>query len=61
MPDGGGSVMHSMHDINKQERRRDASIMAAEVEKAKVVKAAEARLTLRSYTWASATSPTPAD
>merc|ERR1712076_213623 len=35
-------VMHSMNEINKQKRLRDASIMAAEAEKIKVVKAAEA-------------------
>merc|ERR1712050_800483 len=35
-------VMHSMYEINKQKRLRDASIMAAEAEKIKVVKAAEA-------------------
>merc|ERR1712056_16435 len=35
-------VMHSMNEINKQNRLRDASIMAAEAEKIKVVKAAEA-------------------
>merc|ERR1712061_141309 len=36
------SVMDSMNEINKQKRLRDASIMAAEAEKIKVVKAAEA-------------------
>merc|ERR1712061_207100 len=36
------SVMESMNEINKQKRHRDASIMAAEAEKIKVVKAAEA-------------------
>merc|ERR1712174_148482 len=36
------SVMESMNEINKQKRLRDASIMAAEAEKIKVVKAAEA-------------------
>merc|ERR1711972_1157219 len=36
------SVMDSMNEINKQKRLRDASIMAAEAEKTKVVKAAEA-------------------
>merc|ERR1712099_75085 len=36
------SVMQSMNEINKQKRLRDASIMAAEAEKIKVVKAAEA-------------------
>lgn len=35
-------VMQSMNEINKQRRLRDASIMAAEAEKIKVVKAAEA-------------------
>merc|ERR1739844_152953 len=35
-------VMQSMNEINKQKRLRDASIMAAEAEKIKVVKAAEA-------------------
>merc|ERR1712014_124955 len=35
-------VMHSMNEINKQKRSRDAPIMAAEAEKIKVVKAAEA-------------------
>merc|ERR1719203_2234862 len=35
-------VMHSMNEINKQKRLRDASIMAAEAEKIKIVKAAEA-------------------
>jgi len=35
-------VMQSMNEINKQKRLRDASIMAAEGEKIKVVKAAEA-------------------
>jgi len=35
-------VMHSMNEINKQKRLRDASIMAAEAEKIRVVKAAEA-------------------
>merc|ERR1712050_592549 len=35
-------VMDSMNEINKQKRLRDASIMAAEAEKIKVVKAAEA-------------------
>merc|ERR1711977_790902 len=35
-------VAHSMNEINKQKRLRDASIMAAEAEKIKVVKAAEA-------------------
>merc|ERR1719195_2134447 len=35
-------VMNSMNEINKQKRLRDASIMAAEAEKIKVVKAAEA-------------------
>merc|ERR1712146_289121 len=35
-------VMHSMNEINKQKRLRDASIMAAEAEKIKSVKAAEA-------------------
>merc|ERR1719336_1534452 len=34
--------MDSMNEINKQKRLRDASIMAAEAEKIKVVKAAEA-------------------
>merc|ERR1711977_751461 len=34
-------VQHSMNEINKQKRLRDASIMAAEAEKIKVVKAAE--------------------
>merc|ERR550537_1249243 len=36
------SVQQSMNEINKQKRLRDASIMAAEAEKVKVVKAAEA-------------------
>merc|ERR1712038_2239687 len=36
------SVMESMNEINKQKRLRDAAIMAAEAEKIKVVKAAEA-------------------
>merc|ERR1712186_181286 len=36
------SVVSSMNEINKQKRLRDASIMAAEAEKIKVVKAAEA-------------------
>jgi regulator of protease activity HflC (stomatin/prohibitin superfamily) len=36
------SVMQSMNEINKQKRLRDASIMAAEAEKIKIVKAAEA-------------------
>merc|ERR1719223_2035779 len=35
-------VVQSMNEINKQKRLRDASIMAAEAEKVKVVKAAEA-------------------
>merc|ERR1712039_217015 len=35
-------VMQSMNEINKQKRLRDASIMAAEAEKIKVVNAAEA-------------------
>merc|ERR1712050_419699 len=35
-------VMQSMNEINKQKRLRDASIMAAEAERIKVVKAAEA-------------------
>jgi len=35
-------VMQSMNEINKQKRLRDASIMAAEADKIKVVKAAEA-------------------
>jgi len=35
-------VVQSMNEINKQRRLRDASIMAAEAEKIKVVKAAEA-------------------
>jgi len=35
-------VMQSMNEINKQKRLRDASIMAAEAEKIRVVKAAEA-------------------
>merc|ERR1712085_26383 len=35
-------VVQSMNEINKQKRLRDASIMAAEAEKIKVVKAAEA-------------------
>jgi len=35
-------VMHSMNEINKQRRLRDASLMAAEAEKVKIVKAAEA-------------------
>jgi regulator of protease activity HflC (stomatin/prohibitin superfamily) len=36
------SVVQSMNEINKQKRLRDAAIMAAEAEKIKVVKAAEA-------------------
>merc|ERR1712186_42503 len=36
------SVQQSMNEINKQKRLRDASIMAAEAEKIKVVKNAEA-------------------
>merc|ERR1711979_123470 len=36
------SVQQSMNEINKQKRLRDASIMAAEAEKIKVVKAAVA-------------------
>jgi regulator of protease activity HflC (stomatin/prohibitin superfamily) len=36
------SVQASMNEINKQRRLRDASIMAAEADKIKVVKAAEA-------------------
>merc|ERR1712003_249695 len=36
------SVVASMNEINKQRRLRDASVMAAEAEKIKVVKAAEA-------------------
>merc|ERR1712187_617805 len=36
------TVVQSMNEINKQKRLRDASIMAAEAEKIKVVKAAEA-------------------
>merc|ERR1719335_960450 len=36
------SVMASMNEIDKQRRLRDASVMAAEAEKIKVVKAAEA-------------------
>merc|ERR1719436_1461085 len=35
-------VVQSMNEINKQKRLRDAAIMAAEAEKTKVVKAAEA-------------------
>jgi len=35
-------VMNSMNEINKQKRLRDASIMAAEADKIRVVKAAEA-------------------
>mmetsp|Transcript_108136 Transcript_108136/g.323362 ORF Transcript_108136/g.323362 Transcript_108136/m.323362 type:complete len:299 (-) Transcript_108136:128-1024(-) len=35
-------VMQSMNEINKQKRLRDASIMAAEAEKIKIVKSAEA-------------------
>jgi len=35
-------VMQSMNEINKQKRLRDASIMAAEAEKIRIVKAAEA-------------------
>jgi len=35
-------VVQSMNEINKQKRLRDAAIMAAEAEKVKVVKAAEA-------------------
>merc|ERR1711933_368827 len=37
------SVQQSMNEINKQKRLRDASIMAAEAEKIKVVKDAEAK------------------
>merc|ERR1712118_229998 len=36
------SVVASMNEINKQRRLRDASVMAAEADKIKVVKAAEA-------------------
>lgn len=36
------SVMHSMNEINKQKRLRDASIMVAEGDKIRVVKHAEA-------------------
>merc|ERR1712003_395967 len=36
------NVVQSMNEINKQKRLRDASVMAAEAEKIKVVKAAEA-------------------
>merc|ERR1711972_325871 len=36
------SVTASMNEINKQRRLRDASLMAAEAEKVKIVKAAEA-------------------
>jgi len=36
------SVQQSMNEINKQKRLRDAAIMAAEAEKIRVVKAAEA-------------------
>merc|ERR1719436_1323710 len=36
------SVQASMNEINRQRRLRDAAIMAAEAEKVKVVKAAEA-------------------
>jgi len=36
------SVVQSMNEINKQKRLRDAAIMAAEAEKVRVVKAAEA-------------------
>merc|ERR1719382_1239904 len=35
-------VVQSMNEINKQKRLRDAAVMAAEAEKTKVVKAAEA-------------------
>merc|ERR1719223_882871 len=35
-------VVQSMNEINKQKRLRDAAVMAAEAEKVKVVKAAEA-------------------
>merc|ERR1719436_697635 len=35
-------VVQSMNEINKQKRLRDAAIMAAEAEKIKVVKSAEA-------------------
>merc|ERR1719190_4600 len=35
-------VVQSINEINKQKRLRDAAIMAAEAEKVKVVKAAEA-------------------
>merc|ERR1712037_19336 len=35
-------VMQSMNEINKQKRLRDAAIMAAEADKIRVVKAAEA-------------------
>merc|ERR1719238_2046665 len=37
-----GSVVASMNEINKQKRLRDAALMAAEAEKIKAVKAAEA-------------------
>merc|ERR1712039_931224 len=36
------NVVQSMNEINKQKRLRDASVMAAEAEKIRVVKAAEA-------------------
>merc|ERR1719253_1885445 len=36
------SVVQSMNEINKQKRLRDAALMAAEAEKVKIVKAAEA-------------------
>merc|ERR1712014_412989 len=39
---GDGSVVASMNEINKQKRLRDAALMAAEAEKIKAVKAAEA-------------------
>merc|ERR1719473_1382150 len=35
-------VAHSMNEINKQKRLREAALMAAEAEKVKIVKAAEA-------------------
>merc|ERR1712187_257907 len=37
-----GEVAQSMHGINKQKRLRDAALMAAEAEKIKIVKQAEA-------------------
>merc|ERR1719167_1580728 len=41
-PVPNAEVVQSMNEINRQKRLRDAAIMAAEAEKVKVVKAAEA-------------------